>query len=245
MPIVFNIYALFQAIIAFIILWVINFLISLLGYDYNLIGGTKEAFVSLQILALITAYLDVKGMKGSLFFLPTWIVLIIGSIVVFNITHDTEVVSNQAFLYLSSLLIIMIYFRLNRKELKKNWIKRKEILQVLKSKMSANDISKSDYWKLASHLYYKPSYLFLHANSVWSFLYPDVITGDEFLKFYQEFINTVDIESIESNRYNRWTHQLKKSLHSAKRFSEYQHATLSFTRFANTIDFMNEVSKNS
>ncbi|WP_298511308.1 hypothetical protein [uncultured Kordia sp.] len=240
MPIIFNIYALFQAIIGVALLGLIQLVLPLFGYNYDLIGGTKEAFISLQILALIAAYLDAKGMKGSLFFLPTWLTLIIGSIFVFYITYDSDTFQkNQFILYMSSIAIVAIYVKLNQRELRKKWKKRKHTLEMLQLKIKSNSITQVEYWKIASHLLYNPSFFFLYLNPLWTKIYPNTITADEFLQYYKEFINTIDIDTIKNKRYNKWTRSLKESLNKPGTYSEYKHLTFSFSRLANTIDHMN------
>ena len=73
-------------------------------------------------------------------------------------------------------------------------------------------------------------------------IYKNTYTGDQFLEFYKEFLNTIDVDSINDKRYNRWTLKLKESFKRPNKFSEYEHLPFSFSRLGNTIDYMNKNS---
>jgi hypothetical protein len=245
MPIIFNVYAVLQAIIAIAILGLLHLLLQLFNFDYDLLGGTREAPFSLLVLAFVTAYTDAKGLSGRLFFLPTWVVLIIGSLFVFYITYfGAEKNNYQLFIWGISLLIIWFYLRKARKEIMIVWSKKKDALAALKNRLEATGKNDEEYWKIASQVYYKPSNLFIHANPLWKFFFKDAISGDDFLQYYRSFINTIQVDRLTNSKHREWIKELKDALNNAATFIEYMHPASAFTRLANVIDNMNSHFKN-
>ncbi len=251
MAVIFNVFAVLQAIIGVAVVGILHLLLNLFGFDYDMIGGTREAFVSLVIIAAISAYTDAKGLKGTLFYLPMWLVVIAAAIFVFSITYngtrsvfvdgsyqyvEESLTLHKLFLYGASLLISLGYIRLSRKELAKTWQKKKTHLELLKAGMQAGEVNPQQFWEQALLVYYKPSNLFLYLNYLWKPLFANAIDGDEFLQYYRDFINLIDIDQLAKKRHKVWTSEFRTALNQAKNFNEYSHPMLALARLRNTID---------
>lgn len=242
MPVIFNIYAIVQILIGGLILAFIQWLIFLFGSDYYVLGGEMELFISVQFLTLISAYLDVKGFKGSLFYLPTWLTLLIVSIISTYTKFSDKIVSNnKIIIYLYAIVFVILYIRFNRKELKKIWANKRLNLELLNSKMAENTVEPKEFWAFASKIYFKPSNLFLFLNVIWSIIYSKVIDGDEFLKFYRDFLDKVELYDLDKERHERWVSELKHSLDYDEKMKYYSHRTGSLTKLATVINHQNDI----
>ncbi|MDX2361267.1 MAG: hypothetical protein QNK23_10705 [Crocinitomicaceae bacterium] len=252
MILIFNIQAIFQAILGVVVVGLLHLLLSLFGLDYDMIGGTREAFVSLLIIAYIAAYTDAKGLKGKLFYLPAWIVFILGAILVFNMTygesrynHDTglNVKENlaflQSFLYGTSLLIALIHIRKSKAHLRKVWTEQKEHLNSLKAAVQEYNEIPVDFWVIASRVYFKPSIFFLYNNGIWKLLFSNSIDENEFLEYYRDFINLIDLDTLDEEHRNNMS-ILKSALNKATSFQDYDHPTNSLANLASVINSKTE-----
>jgi len=255
--VVFNIYALYQAIIGLVAVGIVHLL--LLPFGYYMIGGTREAFVSLLIIAFVSAYTDIKGLKGKLFFIRSWIIYAIASIFVFSITYSGFVMRDlnnfdinsteslyqteslcgyQTFIVISIFLLIVFYVLGSRKQLKKVWAKKQQNLELLKQEAAKNGSSSLSFWVLASHVFYKPSNVFLFSNRVWTKIFKNTFDGNDFTLYYREYINLIDLESIPFKNHKKWLTEFKKALNNNSIYEYYQHPPMALARLGTLIDRM-------
>ena len=243
MPIVFNILAIFQLVVAALVIGLLHLIVKGLGFDYDMIGGSREAIVSLQIMAWLVAYLDAKGWKGQLFFLPTWIILILGSFFFFlDMSHYEEVKRYELVLYISSALIFVFYVVKTRQQLRKTWDEKKQVLAALKEKTGTGELAGRDYWILASNVYYVPTYSFFYVylNHVWKLVFSNAIDIKDFWEHYKTFLNTIDIDAIEEEKHKKWVKEFRDSLNEHGDYSTYTQPSFAFARLGTVIDQMNE-----
>jgi len=246
MPIVFNAYALLQAIIAVLCLGVLQLGAMIFAPEYNLIGGTNESVFSLQFMALVAAFTDARGMKGRLFFLPTWLVLVLGSLFVFHFSvayYLDQVVVKTIVLYCSSAFIAIFYFVQTRLYLEKTWAKKKGALEVMKSRISQGDLTPKEYWQIASHAYYRPPALFFNSPLIWKFFFKNAIDGDDFLEHYKYFINSINTAELLNDEQRQVIREIKDALAPAQNFDSYNHPEYSLGQLGRIIDGMNEKFK--
>jgi len=240
MPLVFNGAAFIQAIILAACLGVLYLITETFDVG-NTINGDLAIIIQLQAAAIITLFTDIKGIKGRLFFLPTWIVALVASIFFLTNMLNSELADKYSILiYSTSLLIAIAYFYYNTKQLRKNWIKKKELMKSFKAETDNGTLFDGQFWKIASHLYYKPTGLFLHANPIWRIIYRNAIDADEFLEYYKTFIGAIDREKIDHRSHKAWNAEFNNALKEAQSFKEYAHPFMALSRLANLIDLMNK-----
>ncbi|WP_296381468.1 hypothetical protein [Winogradskyella sp.] len=70
-------------------------------------------------------------------------------------------------------------------------------MQSFKVGVENETLFDGEFWKVASHLYYKPTSLFLHASQLWKIIYRNSVDANEFLEYYKTFIGAIDVEKID------------------------------------------------
>jgi hypothetical protein len=253
MPFAFNAAAFIQALIGILTAGLCHLI--LLPFGFDMIGGSRELFVSLLIIAFVSAAMDIKGYKGwVIFYIPLWIVALIGAFIAFRMSNTgmrygfhhgnfsyihESVTGYTLFLYGSIVFIVVYYIRANRKYLPKMWEAKRTALRQLKYRVGQGTINQEECWKELSKIYWKPPNLFLHGNPVWKALYGDVPSGDEFLVFYRDFMSLIDTDKLKKDRFKTWMMEFKVSLNTAKSFSEFAYPPFALRRLGEIIDQMN------
>jgi hypothetical protein len=250
MAIIFNLYALYQIVISVIALGLIHFILYFFGYD--MIGGTREAYVSLLIIAFVSAYLDVRGFKGRLFFIPTWLVAMAAAIFVYSLTYtgikmtfeepyyiEESLVGYKIFIVVSIVFITTYYILLNRKYLRKKWQHQQNLLKQFEMEVKSKTLDTKQFWQRAAQVFYKPSNTFIYFNYAWKKLFPNTINEDRFLKYYQSFVNLIKEKGIPFKNHEKWTSEFKEELDKASAFELYNHPIYALARLGTLIDRMN------
>lgn len=244
MAIIFNIYAIFQAIVSVALLALLHLILRLFQFDYDLLGGTREASFSLQFMALVCAWMDAKGVKGHVFFIPTWIILILGSLFVLGDSFSPGITNMYRYtIYGGAIFITLFYFRKSSQHFTTRWAICTAAREELQKQMQQSGLSDKEYWQLASHLYYKPSFLFLHAYPVWAFLFSRAIDGNDFLEHYKYLINSIPVQTLVKTNHREWISELQGALNSAADISDFSAPHSGFSRLAMVIDQMNKELK--
>ncbi|MDX1348685.1 MAG: hypothetical protein R3279_00480 [Putridiphycobacter sp.] len=250
MAVIFNLFALYQIVISVIALGLIHFILYFFGYD--MIGGTREAYVSLLIIAFVSAYLDVRGFKGRIFFIPTWLVAMAAAIFVYSLTYtgikmtfeepyyiEESLVIHRLFLTLAIISIVCFYIFLNRKYLRIKWQRQQNLLKQLETEVKLNTIDTKQFWQKAAEVFYKPSNTFIYFNSGWQKIFPNTINEDSFIKYYQSFVNLIKEKGIPFKNHEKWTSEFKEELDKATAFELYNHPIYALARLGTLIDRMN------
>jgi len=256
MSFTFNAAAVIQALAGIILIGLIH--LVLLPFGFHMIGGNRELFVSLLILAFITATMDARGYKGwVLLYIPTWIAALIGAVIAFRLTYTgTKLVEDPSepfgmayvpentlgyalVLYTAIPLIVVYYIRTNRKYLVKNWETKLAALQQLSYRVEAGILTPEERWKELANVYFNPPHFFLFMNPIWKRIFGDVPSGDDFLRFYRQFMGLVDIPALEKERFIRWMTEFKAAVDEAGTFAVYQHPSFALQRLGELINKMN------
>ena len=238
MPIVLNAYFIIQLIILAICLGIWYLITAYFGIGNN-INGDLALMIELLAAAVITGYTDVKGIKGRLFFIPTWIVCILGSLYILKTQFYGLESQYSLQVYISTAIILIVYYRLYKKEMRKNWERRKGLLDEFKNLSEFETSNTKKFWEMASQIYFKPPITFLFMNPLWKILYKNTLSESEFLEYYKELMSKINIDDLEKSREKRWVAELKRALTNADNFDQYTHPHLSLTRLGNIIDSMN------
>jgi hypothetical protein len=236
MAIIFNIYAVIQAFIIGLVLGAVYLLMKL--FHIEDFGGTQGSAITFQVMALLAAYTDAKGIKGRIFFLPTWIILIGTSYVMLEGAYDTNSY-HELMLAITSLMIVLLYIKWQTTQLKKTWIKKQIALEMLESKIRTNTCTDKEYWTLASHVYYDPSTFFLFLYPIWKIVFRNAIEWNSFQDHNKRFLNSIKLETVPKERLRGWVREFRDALNTANSFKNYSHPLFAFRRLATVIDETN------
>lgn len=235
MALIFNTYAVIQALVLALFLGILYFLSEYFNFG-NTIDGDFALVYQCMFAVVITAYMDLKGIKGKLFFIPTWIVFIL-FIILFSFQNKFSV-SDRYFIYTFSAIVTIVFYFKYKKTLSKNWQNRIQLLNELKNN-NAFEKNDSEYWKYLSHLYFKPSLLFLYWNKLYMLIYKNCVDKNEFYNYYKYILNTINTEEINNKRYKNWVIEHQKAFNESTSFDNYSNPEFAFTRLANLISDMN------
>lgn len=244
MPIVFNFFAIIQVIVLLLFWFFLYLITEFLGIGSN-VNDNVALIYKMLAASVITGYLDIRGLKGKLFYLPTWLVCIIVAIFFLQIfLSDVLRLKHGVFVYIISVLIIWGYYALYKIALRKKWEQKKMLLLELQKKMENEEaINSEEYWTMASQVHFKPPYIFLYFGFIWKLLFKNIIDGNDFLNYYKVFLNSIDLKEVQKENHKMWIVDFKESVAKAKSFDDYEHPLFSISRLGNIIDYTNEKIK--
>ncbi|MFP9098626.1 hypothetical protein ACLI09_06185 [Flavobacterium sp. RHBU_24] len=185
MVIIFNWYAILQGIILgalYAILYYLN-IDGLFAY-LEVTEGTGRALLCYPAFFIVSA-MDINGIKGRLFFIPTWIILLFIPLVAISAYHGAGLYWCSRIL--SPLLFLYFIIRQNRR-FNANFKKAKVALHEMQHLPTETAEERRKFWALASHAYIKPSWFYLYGNPVFSTIFQNSPTLDEFAAHYRRLI---------------------------------------------------------
>ena len=245
MKIIFNIHALIQAVIILPIIFVITLFVPSDFLKDWIPYSDAEIMVLFLVASLVATVLDVSGIKGKIFYIPTWALLLAFAFFVFEVDNVTFKISSILF----AIIRIVFHTLKTRKRLKKEWQHRKRLMNEFKN--DSNKIDESEFWRYASELYFQPSLLFLYINPIWRVIYDNAIDRTEFIDYYKYFISSINLDYFNgySNKqyyfYKKEIEKLQRDLNNSDSFVGIKHRPFSLYRLGLAIDFKNNTSSNS
>ncbi len=245
MKLIFNLHTLIQAIIILPVIFIITYFIPSNFLKDWIPYGDTETIVLFLVASLIATILDVFGIKGKLFYIPTWILLFIFPFFAFQANNIIFKI-----LSLSFILILIVFHTLKtRKMLRKEWKDKKDLMDKLKNNLTK--INEQEFWKYASNIYFKPSLLFLYFYPIWKIIYDNAIDKNEFTDYYKYFVNSINLENFNSysNKQNFFfkneIKKLNEDLNDSNNFVSLKHRPFSLHRLGLAIDFKNKTFANN
>lgn len=188
MVIIFNWYAVLQGIILgalYAILYYLN-IDGLFAY-LEIPDGTGRALLCYPAFFVVSA-LHRNGIKGHLFFIPTWIILL--AVPLIAVSHYDGAGWYWGSRILSPLLLLYFIISQNRR-FNTNFEKAQIALHEMQKLPIETAEERRKFWTLASHAYVKPSWFYLYGNPVFSTIFQNSPTLDEFAAHYRRLIPTL------------------------------------------------------
>lgn len=246
MVFVFNLYAIAQLLIIGLVVGLLHLILSPFGYD--MIGGSREMYVSLIFAMTVSVYSDVKGLKGKLFYIPVWAFCGILAVVAFVMAptfFESHSIFEYVFLWFAIIGNCIWFYKLNRLEYQKIWTQKQQALQILKETSQSENLDQKKFWILASHIYYRPGYLFFLMYPIWSKLHEGVISQKEFIQYYRDFADLIKPEYLVTERLQKRVADFKEDLAQAGNDDDLLVPDLSLSRLGNAIDEINTKNADS
>ena len=242
--IIYNGSAFIQALLGVFLLIGIHYFCSFVGIDFDL-SETNNLPDLFLIFTLFATFTDARGLKGKVFFLPTWIVSLLITVLVFITfsqgSDEANLTTVQYSVYITLFIAIpFIHGRVTGNVLRKSWEEKQAYLAQLKAKFDANEIEPAAFWLMASHVFHNPSLFFLKAYPVWKVIHWNPIDSRDFISFYQDFINMMNFDEIDSKFVKGKVLALSDALNNATSLSDYSHPSNAFAKLAQAIDIMND-----
>lgn len=257
MPIIFNPSIILQILISGICILLMHLLFSAFGIDYNVLGK-REFFVSCLIAAFISLLLHLKGLEGHLFFVPTWLLLIIIAKVSFNANYDGKIqideppyfkeeniLPYQLFFYTSVIFLFYFYYSQYRKKITKCWSAAKDALETLRLGFKNNNLNTKEFWSIASHAYYVPPEMFFKFYTIWKTIYNKPLEKDTFYDHYKVFFGLINLDGIDNEQYRNWMFEIKYTIEIMNNNNQFIIQKHWFEKLATVIDYMNKKENNS
>jgi hypothetical protein len=193
MPIIFNTAAFLQVLVLALVLGFL-YLINLEGLFVHL--GIHDA-VGMSFLSYLSFFIIApmhrRGIQGHVFFLPTWFIALTAPLFFAWMERQTAV------FWITALISVVLWLRFALKNgafFIAEYAKANAALQQLKYMKAITDDESKTYWIVASHVFFRPSFLFLYANGLRKLVFRNSVTMEQFVQHYREFIpalkNTVE-----------------------------------------------------
>ena len=241
MRIVFNMYAVLQALI----IAAIGALIYFTGFD-RWIDSTSVASKTVHIISLYFIYwilssMDKRGIKGQLFWFPTWFLCLAFIMCVNAWDYDGDAHKGfwwQAFTVFNYVFPIYLGYRMF-KILDAIFIaKFREANSVLTHMPKTDEYfeaNKKAFWAQVSHTFVFPSNAFLFFYPIYHFLYRNSITKKEFVAHYHLLLETLKGKAA-SERNQTTLAKFWKQLDESIKTNNYYHEFSSLQNLAYVIN---------
>ncbi len=232
-PVLFNAAAFIQALILGTILGIL-YLINIEA----LLPGVPDWIavnVFLYTSFFIVCKMDLNGIKGRVFFLPTWLILIILTLYSAKDRNAPE----WAF-WLTLVLAVLLLVRFASKmdnRFKADFQNARIAAGSLQYIDTTTDEGKKKFWATATNAFIKPTNFYLFLYPLFKVLYPYSVTRDEFVAHYSELVPVLKKE-VDKEKFIRWLENFEQSL----TFKEnYSHEPFSVGRVETIIDEGNRI----
>ena len=185
MVIIFNWYAVLQGLILgalYAILYYLN-IDGLFSY-FEIPEGVGHALLCYPAFFIVSA-MDMNGIKGRLFFIPTWVILLAAPVIAISAYHGPGLYWCSRIL--SPLLLLYFIIRKNRR-FNANFEKAQLALHEMQKLPIETAEERRIFWMLASHAYFKPSWFYLYGNPVFRLIFQNSPTLDQFAAHYRRLI---------------------------------------------------------
>lgn len=244
--IVFNFFAIGQAIIVVAIVALLHWILNLIGFDIDLIGGTYEAPYSLMFGAYICAATELRGMKGRLFWLPMWLLLIAGSLFVIFINQKSgrfswdgielknRLMDYYPLLYVVGAYIFYYFYKNLNKYMMQRWEASKTALAQLKQ-LDYKEIDKKEFWGFINMSYFKPSPIYYHLNEVWSKIYKNSVPEKEYITHTTDLLGVLNEYGVEQKRHKKWIETFYNETVGAEKLNNFNPPFMGFKRLEECI----------
>lgn len=188
-PIIFNAAALLQAIVLALVLGLLYLLNIEQWFDAYWIGRN----IALYIAFFIASAMDVKGAKGRVFFLPSWLILL--GLTVFSAKDGHA----PAWAFWTTIIIAIMLLRWHGSRMdaqfKTDFQNAYILATTLQYMDTATDENKKEFWAAALQASYKPTAFYLFFHPLFRILYPNSVTRREFVAHYKTIVESVKKEA--------------------------------------------------
>lgn len=231
--IIYNVNAIIQLIIIAIIIGVIHLLLLIFGFNFIEFTTSNHNELNLIVLiAVISIFTHIKGIKGSLFFIPVWI-LATGAIYVIAAINNYRGIYRYALLWLALLLVLYIFLWL--RQTKKEWQKAQAALAQLQLNQFAS-LPDGQLWNLVSHAFYKPPFYFQHLYPFWKITHNHIFSSADFFTHYKTLLSLPPLLTYHSPVDNDWFQAFRQKINSSDNTSTYSNLSKDLQKFAQIID---------
>lgn len=191
--VVFNIYALFQAIILGIIV----------GIIYLINPNAESIWVAyIPFFAIILTYK--AGIKGKLFWIiPTWLIVVVAMFIYVRQHFTENNISDKIYIALNYIILLYTTFKMifdASLSFKKDFQTADLILKNINKTDSYFENSKKEFWAQITHTFVRPSFFYKNFTSIYNTIFRTSISKREFINHYLLLIETIKNRlSITSN----------------------------------------------
>lgn len=218
MIIVFNIAAIFQALLGLLIFTVLYGILWPFGNTAeNFFFGNGSEFTLIILYGFMTSVMDLSGLKGRLFWLPTWIVCIIATLFL----NNSRFIMGQPSVWVNifAFSIALFYILMYTRKVKREWGIAKMALKQITESFSV--IDDEVFWRMAAASFYSPHWMFKNLYFLWAPLFGRIVSDSDVMTHYRSLLNCKQFEEITSEDYRAWMIELREKFDSYGSIQEF------------------------
>jgi hypothetical protein len=209
--VVFNIAAIAQLLIIVILVGLLHVIFGLFGFDLINHFGKRTGLVDgLLIVTYLAFYIDVRGLKGKLFWTPVWLLTLFATIL---FVLNPSFVGYSAYTLSGLILVPFVFWWMVRRNILSKWGRAKNVMAEI-DQMGPSRVENEKFWMYLSGTYYKPGWLYFKGYDVWKFLFGGVLSKEDVAEHYLKLVNFEALREIQLDPYTDWMNQIRKNLMS-------------------------------
>lgn len=233
--IVFNTHAFYQAIVLAAGIY-IAYLLKLDDFLSHKISDWIAILAMCYIAFFFLCYTELKGIKGKVFWTPTWFIFTL-IIIVYGFLKIEYIYLK----YINLLLAVyLLYFYLKKFNMKfiEDFSKANTALNTLNTNEQLFINNKKEFWRQLSHAFIFPSNIFLFLHPVYKKVFKNSVSQEFFINHYFMFTNLI-ADKATKNYSRKDIRKFHASLEQYFKTGKYTHRLGSLTNLARIIDYEN------